>query len=283
MFIAIDIGGTTTDIGFFKNKSIDSILNSSSFPTYQDFQQEVAALIKEIKQYAQDIEGIGISFAGVVDTYGEITHAVNLPLYIRQPLRRLLEEEFHTTVNIVIDATCSALAEWEYGNIQQYSKVVHLILGTGLGGTYIDHIHDQLVFSSIEPGGFIIEKNNGRAHKFIGTPGTLEAYVGGGNVEDFYQLNLTTLTDDDKLWEEYTEYLALGINNLNCILKPECIVIGGGIGSKRKKALENVVQKVQKYSDFVSPCTIAFTEIENNSSLIGALAVHFVKHAVLRN
>jgi predicted NBD/HSP70 family sugar kinase len=118
-------------------------------------------------------------------------------------------------------------------------------------------------------------------HKFNKAKGLLEAYVGGGSIGDFYKVDLSTVVDSDKLWEEVTDYLAVGINNISCLLKPQLVVIGGGIGLKRKVALDSVIEKVKKYNEFVESPEVKFTDVQGNSSLIGALGVNFVDNLEL--
>lgn len=283
MFVAIDIGGTKTDIGFYETKNLNSLEATSSLKTSQSFKKTEREIFIEISQKIgkNKIEGIGVSFAGIVDKNGQITQASNIPNFKSKPLKQNLEKEFNTTTFIIQDSPCSAIAELVYGKINEFSRVVHLIIGTGLGGSFLEINKDKTIISPIEPCGLIVDVKNGRTHKFNKTTGLLEAYVGGGNIEDFYKSNLADVKDNDPIWNEITDYLAVGINNLNCILKPEVVVIGGGIGLKRKKALQDVVKKVQRFSEFVEPPKIEFTQVEGNSSLVGALAVNFVPNLVL--
>ena len=140
---------------------------------------------------------------------------------------------------------------------------------------------DAVEVSPFEPCGMIVDVKEGRAHKFNTTKGLLEAYVAGGTMESYYKKDLATVGDDDPMWHEVSHYLAVGINNIACILKPEIVVIGGGIGQKRKKALAGVAAEVAGYTEFVEPPKVVFTEVDGNSSLIGALAVNFVPNLIL--
>lgn len=285
MYIAIDIGGTKIDIGFYKTKNLSSHLSNSSLPTNQEFIEAEKAIFSAIEKAIkkEKIEGIGISFAGIVDKDGNLVQASNIPDWKGKPLNKDLEVKFKCDVFIVQDSACSGIAELVYGKLKKYKRIVHLIVGTGLGGSFIEVGKNTVTVSPIEPCGMIVDFENGRTHKFNQTTGLLEAYVGGGNIEDFYKLNLAEVKDNDYLWDEITDYLTVGINNLNCILKPDIVVIGGGIGLKRKKALQPVIRKIKKFNEFVEPPKIEFTSVDGNSSLIGALAVNFVPNLVLNN
>lgn len=284
MYIAIDIGGTKTDVGFYKTRDLLSHKATITFSTNQNFLAAQNQIFTEIKKNCDnEVEGIGVSFPGIVDKNGQILQASNIPDFKSKPLKDNLEKEFGCNAYIIQDSSCAAIAELLYGKINSDSRVVHLILGTGLGGTLLDIQKGKTIVSPIEPCGMIVEVQKGRSHTFNKTTGLLEAYVGGGNVEDFYVVDLANIPDGHQIWNEVTNYLAVGINNLNCILKPDLVVIGGGIGFKRKGALQEVVEKVKLFNEFVEPPKVEFTQVDGNASLIGALAVNFVPDLVLNN
>lgn len=276
MYIVIDIGGTKTEIGFFETLNPDSIKHSEKFETFQSFQQQVQKLYDIIKSQKGPFESINISFPGEVDKSGRILQAPNIPEFKNSPLKYELSSRFSLKTNVIQDSQCSALAEFNYGNIKQYKRIVHLILGTGLGGSLIEN-EAKLRIMPIEPGGQIVEALDGRKHEFNETNGLLEAYVGGGNVEYYSKIKLSEVSDEDKLWEELTDYLAIGVNNINCLLKPEVVILGGGISLKRPFLAALLNQKIEKYNDFLAPPLIELTSIKTNSSLLGALAFNKVK------
>lgn len=277
MHVVIDIGGTKTEVAFYKTKTLDSLTDSFVIPTAQDYTNGRATLFAGIKQRLQNktVESVGVSFPGIVDPQGTSLWATNLPDYNDKPLKADLEARFKAETIIMQDAVCSAVAEYMYGDIKQYHKVVHLILGTGLGGTFMQLSKDSVAISPIEPGGMVVDLH-ARPHGFVSAKGLLEAYVGGGNVESFYKVKLADVPDKDKIWDEVTDYLAAGINNLNCLFKPDHIIIGGGIGFKRQAALQPVVKKAAQYAEFVPPTKVAFTKVSGNSSLAGALGASFL-------
>jgi predicted NBD/HSP70 family sugar kinase len=281
MYVAVDIGGTKTEIGFFLDKNPESLQDSCIIPTAQKYSEARDVLISTIRSKLQgaQVTKMGVAFPGIVN--GEILQASNIPDYKGRPLKAELESEFDTTVTLVQDSPCSAIAELLYGQLGGYSRIVHLILGTGLGGAFLQLDGKKVVVEYFEPGGMIVDVKNGRPHPMNTTKGLLEAYVGGGSVEGFYHTSLADVPDGDPIWEEICEYLAAGINNINCLLKPEIVIIGGGIGKKRKVALQSVTEKVQQFNEFETPPKVEFTQVKGNSSLIGALAVNFVEGLVL--
>lgn len=281
MFVVIDIGGTKTDIAVFKSRDISSKIKEEQFPTFQSYTEEVSKIKDVISEFdIQAITSINISLAGIVGYDNTIEQVSNLPDYQGKPLAQDLNAIFNVNVRIVQDSTCSALCEYLYGDIKKHKKIVHLILGTGLGGTFLDN-RNSLTISPIEPGGMIIDKTDAREHEFTELKGILEAYVGGRNIGYHYDTDLSQLPDDHEIWEEVANYLTIGINNIACILKPEIVVIGGGLAIKRQKALSSVQEKINAYHTFVTPPIVEFSQISGNSSLLGALALNFVNNVTL--
>lgn len=282
MYIAVDIGGTKTEIAFYKSKSLDSKIYSIVFETEKEYEAGKDKLVAEIKKgNPENIKSIVVSNPGTISENGDLLIITNLPDWSNKPLRADLEKEFKTKVVLIQDSTCSGMAELVYGNLESYKRIVHLILGTGLGGSFIEVRNNETSITPIEPGGMIVDVANGRKHNVCSDKGLLEAYVGGGSVEDFYKSKLANKPDDDKVWDEITDYLAVGINNIGCLLKPKIVIIGGGIGTKRKQALSSVVEKVNHFSEFLDPPKVEFTKIQGNSSLAGALAANFISDLVL--
>lgn len=282
MYIAIDIGGTKTEIAFFDGKDLSSLKRSKSIPTSQDYATGRNAIFDTVQELLGDssVQSIHVSFPGLLRGT-EILQSSNIPDYFDRPLKQQLEERFHVPVSILQDSICSAIAELVYGDIGRYKRVAYLIMGTGIGGAFVRQTESGTTVSPLETGGMVVNLRDGRSHDLTQTAGILEAYVGGGNVEQFYRKKLSEVADDDVIWSEITDFLAAGINNINVLLMPDVVVVGGGIGLKRQAALKQVIDKVKPYKEFVVPPKIEFTKIDGNSSLIGALASNFIDNLVI--
>jgi predicted NBD/HSP70 family sugar kinase len=277
MYLALDIGGTKTEAALFRGKDVASLAKSKKITTPQDYEEGRRAIFHMVDELlvGESIRAIHVSFPGVIRGT-QILQSSNIPDYYDRPLKADLEQRYKVPVSIMQDSVCSAIAEFVYGDLDSYRKIVYLIMGTGIGGAFIQRSSEGVTMSPLEPGGMVVDFTGARSHPFTQTSGLLEAYVGGGMVETTHKLRLADVPDDDHLWAEIIEYLAAGINNLNCILMPDVVVIGGGIGLKRQVALKPVSDKIQVYKEFVLPPKVEFTKVNGNTSLLGALAANFV-------
>jgi glucokinase len=84
------------------------------------------------------IAGIGVSCGSPLDRVRGIIQAPpNLPTWVDVPIRKLLEEAFHTTCRVENDANAGAVAEHRFGAGMGSEHMVFLTLGTGLGAGII--------------------------------------------------------------------------------------------------------------------------------------------------
>ena len=68
--------------------------------------------------------------------------------------------------------------------------------------------------------------------------------------------------------DEYTDYLAAGINGLVYIFDPEKVIISGGISGAGDTLLSPLKEKL------ISDVPIVIAEHKNNAGLIGASLLH---------
>lgn len=68
-----------------------------------------------------------------------------------------------------------------------------------------------------------------------------------------------------RVLEKYTEYLAMGIMDLQWILAPEAIVIGGAVSEQREHLLGPVRQKIG------TDINLVVSELQNDAGIIGAV------------
>jgi glucokinase len=79
--------------------------------------------------------GIGIGVPGIIDMRtGIVCESPNLPDWVGYPARTIIEERLQTIVIFENDANVAALGEQWLGAAKDFSDMVMLTLGTGVGG-----------------------------------------------------------------------------------------------------------------------------------------------------
>lgn len=234
MIIGIDIGGTKTHIAVFKNDG--SIQVESRFKTpalYADFLIE---LEKQVANFniVDSPEAVSIAVPGAIqrDT-GTIIALGNLT-WENSPITKDVAEILHTTkVYVENDANLAALAEAR-AMPQCAPLVLYITLSTGVGSGII--INNQLIpeLAGSEAGQMMVRDENGELHRW-------ETFASGRALVRTTGKEAASL-DDAASWKEYAEKVCMGLQPAISVLRPQAVVVGGGVGAH----LERFQQELEK-------------------------------------
>jgi glucokinase len=145
IYIGVDVGGTKTAVVLSARPPVS--LGRVEFATQPEqgpepaldrIVQSVRSLLAQHGFGEEQIAAIGVSCGSPLDRVKGIIHAPpNLSTWVDVPIRRLLEETFHTTCRVENDANAGAVAEHRFGAGMGTDHMVFLTLGTGLGAGII--------------------------------------------------------------------------------------------------------------------------------------------------
>ena len=274
MYIAIDIGGTKTHIASFKSLDPKSMIGEIAYPTEQNFKKGYTLLVSHIEKLKGrgKLAGIGVAVAALIRN-SSVLMATNLRDWEGEKLYIKLKEKFKTQVLMRQDSECSGLAEAAFGKIRNYNRMLHITLGTGLGNSFIWSDHGSFEAIPMEMGEMIIEPE-GKKHNRYKTRGFLESYVSGANLELNVNKKLSMLSNNDKTWDMVAKYLAIGIHNVVILLRPEVVVLGGGMIEKRPQLLPKVKKEIEKYKEsLIDIPKVLKTSVNGNTALLGTLVL----------
>lgn len=244
-----------------------------------------------------NIQGIAISCPGTIDVNtGVIYYGGYLTFLHKVNLADRIKSKYNIEVSIENDGKCAAHAELWQGSVKDAVNSIVLVLGSGVGGGMIINgkVYRGVNFSAGEMS-FV-------THNFA--PDTRKGeYVGFtcsavDMVERIGQIkNLANPTDGEKVFEyinqndpeamavfnQYCLVLANQIMNLQYLLDPEVIAIGGGISAQPilierihwaiaevKKGMPSILINPDQAEPKVVPC-----DFRNDANLYGAL-YHFL-------
>jgi glucokinase len=232
----------------------------------RDVVRELAAAVKDAAADAGEdpakLLGVGVGSPGDVDDKaGTVTSAKNLPGWagafdVRKALGKLLGG---IDVRLGNDVDVATVAEFELGAAQQYSSVLGVFWGTGVGGGVI--LDGKLWHGRASAGeiGHMVVKLDG-ARCPCGRRGCMEAYAGRGAMEararklqadgtktELFKImerrgrdRLTSgvfqraLDSGDRvavtLIDRAIEALGAGVASAINLLDVEAVIIGGGLG-----------------------------------------------------
>jgi glucokinase len=274
MILGIDIGGTITKFGIFKNKQF---IEKSEIQTNakSGFNSTFTNITEKIRQSTLNyiINSIGIGIPGVISSDGTLLYAPNLPEWDGVNIKQKFEQMFDIPLSIENDANTAAIAELELGSGKYLNNFLYITIGTGIGGTII--INREIFRGDDggagEIGHIIIDKNE--SQKNNSSPyrtGVLEEFTGRNKIIElakFYASKqpdsmLNSLAEFDvkdislfaesgdkaaqQCLKEIGFYLGIGIASALNLLGIHNVIIGGGIAYACDYLFEEVLITVKQ-------------------------------------
>lgn len=266
--LGFDVGATKVAWGVVTDEG--TLLRSGRYPT----PTQPAAFIKalsEVISNQKDVVAIGIGMPGTISTDNRSTvFCTNIPEMSEQPLAQKLEELHTIPVILDNDARCALIGEVWLGVAQELSSAVMVTLGTGIGGAVMQKgkvlphpsdIQEEVSRILIDPTDVFPAKSGN---------GTVEAFLGGSNLEERFQVDLHEIAENvrkgDKeaaeVWHAISYYFIQCMKAIYAHYTCNTIIIGG-IGSKDLKY----------YFQDPAPCTITAAKLGEKAALYGAARI----------
>jgi glucokinase len=268
MYLAMDIGGSTTRVGYVSAPHSLPIELIAQFPTQQSFAEQVKKLLSVLAAVnTQPLLGIGISLGGHVASDGlSVRDAANLRDYEGKPLVRQLQEASNCPVRLAHDTVCGLLAEKALGALAPFALCAYLTVSTGTGAAIQLRKAGQALTVSMEMGHQVLTGNTRPC--LCGQVGCLETITGGRQIALRFGRE-AALIDDPTFWKEFTEALALGIVNLARLTRVEAMVISGGIALHVPYLREHLPEYVATLCARDVP-RLFWSQLGENAPLLGA-------------
>ena len=312
IYIGVDVGGMSIKVGFVGEDG--SISRKDSFVTRvgvpaEDVIKQLAdfieGMLKKSHLTKDEVMGIGLGIPGSVFR-GVVKHANNLH-WDNVPVVKLLSEYLGFHDDLIYaenDANVAALGEMYFGCCQDVRNAVLVTLGTGVG-TGIINDGNLLVGNGAcgAEGGHMVISQNGLPCT-CGRKGCWEVYAsatalirmareaveaypdsviaevaaanGGVSGRTAFEAYRKGCKYARRVVKTYLRNVSIGIINLGNILRPEVIVIGGGISNQGEWFCRAIQEQVdaEAYGGEVNPRIIIKTAtLGNDAGIIGAAAL----------
>lgn len=274
---AIEAGGTKF-VCAVSNESFD-IIDRISIPTTLP-NETIEKVFQFFDKYS--LISIGIGSFGPIDvnknsnTYGFITTTPKKG-WAQFDLVGAFEKRYEIPVAFTTDVNAAAYGEYKKGSAKGVVSCLYLTIGTGIGGGAI--INGKIVegFSHPEMGHVLIRKHEEDSYEgncpFHKT--CLEGLAAGPAIEGRYNKKGHELEREDHVWKLEAHYIAQALISYTLILRPEKIILGGGVMKQRqlfplirtefKRLLNDYVQTPNLDEYIVSPM------LEDNAGITGCL------------
>lgn len=286
---SIDIGGTDIKYGVVTPEN--DIISSGRIPTpYETPEHLVNLLIQLASQFTKQVRGIAVSLPGSPCGETGVVQRGGALKYLRSfPLGQSLHKASGLPATLENDGRCAALGEYCAGALQNTHCGVMLVIGTSLGGGILldGEILDGFQSFAGRFSHLLVEDSAGnlvRVGDLIGKEGLRRAVIQACHLPEntpltgfdiFERINSGDPAAQKGL-DNFCLTIALLISNLQVILDPDRIVLGGGI-SAQPALLESVQRQLTKLSG-ASPISrpvsnVALSPLGNHANLLGAAEV----------
>ena len=284
-YLSIDAGGTFIKYAWLDEKA--NILSQGKKPTPRTTKEDFLAVIKEIWGHESDEKcGICLSLPGTINTKTGFVHQGGSLTYHHQlNIKKYYEDELHTQVEVENDARCAALAAMTSGHMQGIQNRIVLTFGTGVGGGIILNGEIYKGHHLIAGEVSVIYSKDPKQYQSKGLFGAIGSIY---NLVDKIAKAKNSETHDGKevfnwigagdkmsqqIFKDYCDEVVLELHNIQCLLDPERICIGGGISENPL-----FIAGLQRASDeFYQRFPIAFPHAEivkcqycNDANMLGA-------------
>ena len=287
-YLVLDIGGSAIKYALMTNEGTFLEKNKVKTPL-EGIESFVESIGKIYDHYKEQIEGIAISMPGVIDAERGYANTGGFLTYNSdKEIVEILQKRCPVKIKIENDGNCAALAEVWQGTLKECRDGVVIVLGTGIGGGIIidGKIHRGRNFFA---GEFSFIRNN------AGVKNNIDNLWGMNNgsaalskffaekkglnpeeVDGFRVFESINSGDEEalELLEDFANNLAAQIINVQCILDPERVSIGGGI-SEQAILIDYINKKLEEQYDsidfYIPRITVQKCTFCNDSNLLGAL------------
>lgn len=297
--LGIDVGGTNTKFGLIKDGELLKTLrvSTNTFDIIRQIANSGKELISSAGLEMKDIKGISVGFPGmVIDNV--VKDSPNISLQNCNIVDLLTDEFDGCPVIAMNDAELAVLAEHKMGAGKGCDNIVLMTIGTGVGGGMM--IDGGLYVGKGGAGelGHMVLVSDGLSCP-CGRKGCAEQYVSlkaldrmirenmdkfpdailniptGGRVDAVDIVNAYNRQDPlcQYVLDKYVGYLKDYILNICNLLRPDKVIIGGGLTYARE--IIDMVAKSCKEADFGfanSPSVdILPAELGNDAGILGAI------------
>lgn len=262
MYLSLDFGGTKLAAGLVDLEN-GLLLASAQIPTPPDAAdsfQAVLALAGSLVSVNDHLDGVGVSFGGLVEPGGRsVRRSHHVPGWDNFPLAERLEAHFGVPAQVANDADAAALGEYHFGAGRGAGSLLYLTVSSGIGaGIVLD--------GKLLPGAHALAGEMGHMCLLpdgplcpCGRRGCLEALASGRSIarrmselcphdpsgqpwtaQSVAQAAASGDPTAQAVWSEAMRWLGIGIANAANLLDPGRVVVGGGLSRAGVQLFEPV-------------------------------------------
>ena len=278
MFGAIEAGGTKFVCAISDEKLNIIVRSSLSTTSPEETMQQVFKFFDSYK----GIRAMGIGSFGPIEInknspkYGYITSTPK-PGWRDFNFVGEMKKHYDIPVGWTTDVNAACLGEFEVGSAAESNSCIYLTIGTGIGGGAIFNGKFIEGFGHPEMGHILVKPHPD--DKFEGWcpyhGNCLEGLAAGPSVEKRYGIKAQNLDSNHEIWEILAYYIAQALVDYTLVLRPEKIILGGGVMKQAQMLELTKKQFILLLADYVEipPIDqyIVLPSLGDNAGIVGSL------------
>jgi predicted NBD/HSP70 family sugar kinase len=299
--LGLDVGGTRCKIGLV-DISAGAIKRSDVFPTdkydVKSFFSTIYEKCCQINKSSENsAEGMGIGVLTYVFADGKLDSTWGyVPFLDYLHLAHRMKELTGLPCRICNDAEAVARAEAIYGAGCDYSRVLTLTLGTGIGVGFMVDGKSQNNGAAIHLAGHIKVRNGGEHSGCLDNPpcycavsGCFESSCSGTSLTRLikYQFGNDNAPDNKTIFEMaksgdpkalycvdwFLDVLVCALNQYIYIFCPDVIVLGGGLSNFLKPWIKRINSGLQAHVYSTQHTKVLLARLKEKGGILGAAAL----------
>ena len=269
--LAIDIGGTKTNVSFVKTEDLDiKVLNSEIFPTQKNPEIQIQKISSIYDLNSGSVDCLSLSLPGLWDANGVLQESFFLHEWLNYPFIAQLKDELRIKKCIwETDVICAALGE--YHALDEYDSMLYINLGTGIGAALIVDGKPYKMNSKLTL----------RMQKLV-LPFQDELFSGVDLISGGLSTQLSGYPSIEALFNDYklasvealdfilkAQYQLAGwLINLFYLFSPDVIVLGGGLTNDWEVLAQGAIDIA--YEELEGQVQILPSKLRENAPIFGA-------------
>lgn len=309
-YIGIDLGGMSAKAGILDERGVmlyqkrcPTSAEDAPAKTAEALAGLVLSMAKEYGLRREDVYAVGVGSPGIIDSRrGVVVNWSNFN-WKDVPLAELISSHLNIPVFVTNDANAAALGEARFGSGKSYADSVMITLGTGVGGGIV--LDGKLVEGYRSAGGELGHTviRQGGIKCTCGRRGCFERYASATALKrdteaamlrhrDSLMWEIAPTVADitgktafeaarrgdkpaQKIVRDYIRSLGEGIANIVNLLRPQVVIVGGGVSNEGEALLrpvrEFVYRNILAPNDY-APLEIVRATLGNDAGMYGAAA-----------
>ncbi|MDQ3094037.1 MAG: ROK family protein [bacterium] len=239
MVLAIDVGGTKTLLAVF-NRDCEK-QESVKFETPKDYPTFIRELASNVASLTtKRFRVCAIAIPGKIDRDNGVGLAFgNLP-WENVPILADVSGFLKCPAYLENDANLAGLAEANYVK-DKYKRVLYITVSTGIGGVIITNGDIDQSLRDAEVGHMLLEHED-KLQRW-------EEFASGKALVARTGKRASEIPEGDPEWYTVARNIAIGLINVIANVTPDCIIIGGGVGTHLEKFSGRLVEELEIYED----------------------------------